>query len=72
MNQQLSVIPWTRIGLVLVVGMVVWSTSFRAYHRWKIRDGWCARYHPDGSEEIFYGAQCHKFNYNPKPKALIE
>jgi len=61
-NQQLPRISWKLVILAPVLGLILWLTAADIYRRWKIRDGWCSRYYPDGSQEFFYGAECQKFS----------
>ncbi|MGB7444045.1 MAG: hypothetical protein WA919_23515 [Coleofasciculaceae cyanobacterium] len=53
---------WKLVILAPALGLMLWLTAGDVYRRWKIRDGWCARYYPDGSQEFFYGADCKQFS----------
>lgn len=44
------------IGAIPLSYAIAWfSHDFRV---WQAGGDWCARFHPDGSEEIRYGSEC--------------
>lgn len=59
MKEQLSAVRWKRISITIAAGMVVIFTATAAYQHWRMRDGWCVRYYPNGSEKVLYGADCN-------------
>jgi hypothetical protein len=60
MKVQLSAVRWKRVGLAIGFGLAVMLSGASGYAKWKTRNGWCVRYHPNGAEQILYGADCQK------------
>ena len=55
MKEQLSVVGWKRVSIAAVAGVVL---ALAVTSAWRDRNGWCARFYPDGSREVLYGAEC--------------
>ena len=58
MNKQISGVRWKRVSIATVVGVALGLAATTAYDAWRIQDGWCVQYSPDGSEKVFYGSEC--------------
>ncbi|MEH1868997.1 MAG: hypothetical protein V7K69_28940 [Nostoc sp.] len=51
---------WQRVGLAIAFGAVVVMLTGIAVDRWRVRNGWCARFLPNGQQKVFYGDDCWK------------
>lgn len=51
---------WQRVGLAIALGVVAMMLAGIAFDRWRVRNGWCARFFPNGEQKILYGDDCWK------------
>lgn len=56
--QPIAQIRWKRT--MITVGLLYVATlgTVFAYDKWRVSQGWCVRFSPDGDREILYGEQC--------------
>ena len=55
MKEKLSEVRWKRVSIAAVAGVVL---ALAATSAWRDKHGWCARFYPDGSRKVLYGAEC--------------
>lgn len=53
-----SEVRWKKVGKACVIGVLAILGATSAYGKWQMRQGVCVKFHPDGSEEMFYGKDC--------------
>jgi hypothetical protein len=58
MRQQFTAVRWKRLSIAAAIGIVLVLAATTALNQWRKRDGWCARFNPDGSQKILYGTDC--------------
>ncbi|BBD63442.1 hypothetical protein NIES2109_62920 (plasmid) [Nostoc sp. HK-01] len=49
-----------RVAILVAIGVVAVILTGIAIDRWRVRDGWCARFYPNGDRKILYGDDCWK------------
>jgi hypothetical protein len=53
-------ISWKKVVITVGIGALILMIGTTAYDRWRVSQGWCARFHPDGSRKVLYGDDCWK------------
>lgn len=48
---------WKRVAIAVGVSVLVVLVTTTGYFKWKLQNGWCVRYSPDGVQ-ILYGEDC--------------
>ncbi|MEH2002820.1 MAG: hypothetical protein V7L00_29520 [Nostoc sp.] len=51
---------WQRVGLAMAFGALAVMLAGIAVDRWRVRDGWCVRFLPNGEQKVLYGDDCWK------------
>ncbi|MHC5615459.1 MAG: hypothetical protein ACYTXA_31955 [Nostoc sp.] len=49
-----------KVALTVGIGILVLAAGTLAYDHWRVSQGWCGRFYPDGSEKLMYGDDCWK------------
>ncbi|MBN3922058.1 hypothetical protein [Nostoc sp. NMS4] len=53
-------ISWKKVAITIGVAALILMAGTIAYDHWRISQGWCARFYPDGSQKVLYGDDCWK------------
>jgi hypothetical protein len=51
-------IRWKKMLLPIALWLVVLCAVAIAYDKWRVRNGWCVRFSPDGDKQVLYGDDC--------------
>lgn len=51
---------WKKVLIATSLGTLLLIVGTAAYDRWRVSQGWCIKFSPDGSQKVFYGDDCGK------------
>ena len=57
-QQTIAKIRWKRTMFTVSLLFVATLGTIFAYDKWRVSQGWCVRFSPDGNREVLYGEQC--------------
>ncbi|MBN3925624.1 hypothetical protein [Nostoc sp. NMS4] len=53
-------ISWKKVAITVGFATLILMAGTIAYDNWRVSQGWCARFYPDGTKKIMYGDDCWK------------
>ncbi len=51
-------IRWKKVAIVMGIATLILMIGTTAYARWRVSQGWCVTFYPDGSQKVMYGDDC--------------